>query len=329
MLAGCGGDSSPDDTAQNDTMTIVATSPFAATHPWSMGMHYLAGLLSERTDGQMTVSVFYSDAIGGGSTTTVIEMTGTGANHMMINSPLVYQNWNPNFAVFSLPFLFPSQEIGLEFMRNSDVGNDARYWLTDQGMTGVGVVMNGYRQLTNSRRPVTSPEDIAGLKLRIPNTRTLISTFSRLGVDPTILSMAEVYTSIQNGTVDGQENPVAVIYSNRIYEVAPYITLWTYMWDPAFVMVNTELLESMTEEQRRIFLESVDEMCDWIINALNEQMEAQIQTFIDRGSNVIELTDAQNAAFRAATAGVYDEFRDEIGSELIDKVLNTIEQLAN
>ena len=327
-LPGCGGDTgtTPDDAGSDAAaqISIKACTPFAATHPWSTGFDYFAERLAEESGGTMTVDVYYSDSLGGGNTSTIIEMVGTGACTMMVNSPLVYQAWNPNYAVFSLPFLFPDEETGFAAME-SEIGQEAMGWMTEQGMTGVGLVMNGYRQLTNSKRTVTAPEDMAGLKIRIPNTNTLIDTFRTLGADPTILNMSEVYTSVQNGTVDGQENPVAVIDSNKIYEVCPYITLWTYMWDPAFVMCNTEFLESLTEEQRAIFDQCVDEMCDYIIDSLHDQEAAQIQTFKDYGCEVVELNEEQTNAFKEATAGVYDQYREVIGADIVDGFLQAIE----
>lgn len=323
-LVACGNSTSGN--TADSPIVIKASSPFAATHPWSQGFDYLKQIIEERSNGTMTVDVYYSDSLGGGNTTTLIEMVGTGACTLMINSPLVYQNWNPKFSVFSLPFLFPDQETGFAAM-NSEIGQDAMNWMQEQGMTGVGVVMNGYRQLTNSKHTIDSPDDLKGLKMRIPNTNTLIDTFKSLGADPTMLTMSEVYTSIQNGTVDGQENPVAVIDSNKIYEVCPYITLWTYMWDPAFVMCNSAFLDSLSTEQRAIFDECIADMCDHVINQLNDQEASEIQAFKDYGCEVTELTVEQNQAFKDATAGVYDTYRDTIGADVVDGFLAAIDEI--
>ena len=165
-LTGCGNGSEANEsgmpTESEDVLSIKACSPFAATHPWSTGLDYFAEEIAERSGESIRVDVYYSDSLGGGNTSTIIEMVGTGACTMMINSPLVYQAWNPKFAVFSLPFLFPDQETGFAAME-SEIGQEAMTWMSDQGMTGVGLVMNGYRQLTNSIRPVTTPSDLDGL----------------------------------------------------------------------------------------------------------------------------------------------------------------------
>jgi tripartite ATP-independent transporter DctP family solute receptor len=259
----------------------------------------------------------------------MIEMVGTGGAHMMINSPLVYQGWNKNYQIFSLPFLFPDQETGFKAMK-TEKGKEALHWMEANGMVGVGVVQNGYRQLTtNTGKPITSPADMKGLKLRIPDSPLLIATFTAMGASPVSLNMTEVYTSIQQGTVDGQENPIAVIDSNKIYEVAPYITVWTYNWDPAFIMCNKALLDSFTEEQRTLFQECIDETADYIIKMIDDNEAKQLQGFKDAGCTVTVLTEEQTKAFKDITAKVYDECRKNIGAELVDGFANTVKELAN
>ncbi len=313
--------------AKEAPIELSAGQPFNSTHPWGRGFEHMAGLLDERSGGRIKMSVYHGHSIANGNTRTMVEMIMEGTADLMINSPLVYQGWDKRYCVFSLPFLFPSAEAGLETMK-SEIGLEAMNWLKDKGMFAVGVTMNGYRQLTNSRRPVLSPADINGLKIRVPDASTIISTFNLLNADPTSLNMPEVYTSIQQGTVDGQENPVAVIDSNKLYEVCPYITLWTYMWDPAFMMMHTGSYERLPEDLKPIFDECAKETADYVTKLISEMEAEQIKGFIAHGSKVVTLTPEQNAAFAQATAPVYDEYRDLIGGDIVDRFLKAIAETA-
>jgi tripartite ATP-independent transporter DctP family solute receptor len=304
---------------------LSAGQPFNSTHPWGLGFEHLARLLKEKTDGQITLSVYHGHSIANGNTRTMVEMILEGTADLMINSPLVYQGWDKRYCIFSLPFLFPSSEVGFKAMK-SDIGLEARNWLKDKGMFAVGVTVNGYRELSNSRRPVVSPADINGLKIRVPDASTIISTFNLLNADPTSLNMPEVYTSIQQGTVDGQENPVAVIDSNKLYEVCPYITLWTYMWDPAFMMMHTGSYDRIPADLKPIFDECVEETTQFINQALAEKEAEQIKGFVDYGCEVVTLSDEQNAAFATATADVYTEYRDLIGGDIVDAFLAAVKE---
>lgn len=329
LLAGCGGSQSSGDSADKGnptaaTYNMKVNSCWPATHPWSRCLDFFKENIEKRTDGQISVNVYYSDSIGGGNSNTAIEMVCSGAATMDIRSPLAYTGWNEKYSVFCLPFLFDSHEQGFAAME-SEIGQEAMTWMSEQGCTGVGLCLNGYRQLTNSKHPVTSPADLKDLKLRIPTAPILVDVYQTLGAEVTSMTITEVYTSIQNGAIDGQENPVSAISSNKFYEVCPYITLWSYLWDPAFVMCNTAFLESLTPELREIFDECIDEMCQYSIDLTFEEEAAQIQAFKDYGCEVVELTAEQNAAFKEAAAPVYEHARASLGDELVDAILQAAE----
>lgn len=330
LLAGCGGNSSNEaDPAANtsgDKIVFKATQCFSATHPWGRGLEYLGQLLEEKSGGTMGVDVYHGNSIGNGDNRTCIEMVMEGTCDIEINSPTVRTGWDERFAVFSLPFLLPNTEVGLEVMNNTEVGKDSWNWVESYGEKAVGIVVNGYRMLTNAVRPIHTPEDISGLKLRVPDSKVHLAVFNALNADPTSLTMSEVYTSIQQGTVDGQENPIPVIASNKLYEVCPYITLWTYMWDPAFVMMHTGSYDKLTDEQKAIFDECMAEACQFIIDAVAEDEAKYVSEFEDYGCEVYTLTDDETEQFKKATAVVYDEFREALGADFIDGFIETVNE---
>lgn len=338
ILAGCGSDSSTSTTstgteaetgaATQDTgesQVLLASHPFNVTHPWQLGLEYLGELLYERTDGRFTVEAHPSGSLSGGSNRSIVEMTGTGALQIMIHSGLSYQGFNEKYAVFALPFMFPDRETGFVVMENSELAQEAMTWLEPNGCISFSVVENGMRFLTNSKNKVEVPEDIKGLKIRIPEAQALVSTFRLWGADPTILNMAEVYTSIQQGTVDGQENPVAAIDSNKLYEVCPYITSWTYCWDPAWIMWNKDLIEGLSPEDKEIFVQASKDAADYINNLIAETDQELIASFEEYGCEVTVLTQEQQQAFKDVAAPVYDEYREILGAELVDGMIEAVE----
>jgi tripartite ATP-independent transporter DctP family solute receptor len=343
-LAGCGSSSSTASTtaaavqaetqaateeakdAPADQIVLLASHPFNGTHPWQLGLEYLGDLLEERTNGRYTVEAHPAASLSGGSNRSIVEMTGTGALQLFIHSGLSYQGFNEKYAVFALPFMFPDRETGFKVMEQSELAQEAMHWLEPNGITSFSVVENGMRFLTNSKRPVTKPEDLKGLKIRIPESQVLVSAFKLWGADPTILNMAEVYTAIQQGTVDGQENPVAAIDSNKLYEVCPYITSWTYCWDPAWIMWNKALIDGLSEEDREIFIQSSKDAADYINKLIAENDEALLKSFEEYGCQVDVLTQEQQQAFKDIVEPVYDEYREILGADLVDGIIDAVEK---
>lgn len=327
-LSGCGQKASEGGSSQGGTaekQVLLASHPFNATHPWQIGLEHLGELLEERTDGRYTVEAHPAGSLSGGSNRSIVEMTGTGALQIMVHSGLSYQGFNEKYAVFALPFMFPDRETGFKVMKESEIAQEAKTWLEPNGCIAFSVVENGMRFLTNSKRKVEKPEDIKGLKIRIPEAQALVSTFRLWGADPTILNMAEVYTAIQQGTVDGQENPVAAIDSNKLYEVCPYITSWTYCWDPAWIMWNKDLIEGLSPEDKEIFIKASEDAADYINNLIAENDEILIKKFEDYGCEVTKLTPDQQQVFKDAAMDVYEQYRGIIGADLVDGMIKAVE----
>lgn len=333
-FAGCGSSSFSTSASGNTqdnvkTETLLASHPFNDTHPWQLGLKYLGELLYERTDGRYNVEAYPAGSLSGGSNRSIVEMTGTGALQIMIHSGLSYQGFNEKYAVFSLPFMFLDRETGFKALNNSDIGQEAMTWLEDSGCISFSICENGMRWLTNSKRTVETPDDLKGLKIRVPEANSLVDSFKLWGADPTILNMSEVYTVIQQGTVDGQENPVAAIDSNKLYEVCPYITDWTYCWDPAFIMWNKDLIEGLSPEDKEIFVQASKDAAEYINNLIAENDKKQVDGFKAAGCEVVTLTPEQEAVFKELAMPVYDEYREKLGADLVDGLIAAVDEAKN
>ena len=212
---------------------------------------------------------------------------------------------------------------------NSEIGAESMTWLENYGLTGLAFCENGMRYLTMADGLVTKPEDFQGKKVRIPESENLIAEYKAWGADPTILNMSEVYTSLQQGVVDGQELPVPAITSNKLYEVAPYITEWNYCWDAAWLMINSELYNGLSEEEKKIFDECAKEAADYANELTAQQYETDIEMYKEEGCTVYKLNDEEVAAFKEKAMGVYDEYRKRVGDKLVDDMLEAVKANSN
>lgn len=308
-----------------NTKVLLASHPFNDTHPWQKGLEYLGKILYERTDGRYDVKAYPAGSLSGGSNRSIVEMTGTGALQIMIHSGLSYQGFNEKYAVFSLPFMFPDRETGFKALNNSEIGKEAMTWLENNGCISFSICENGMRWLTNSKRKVEKPEDLKGLKIRVPEANSIVDSFKLWGADPTILNMSEVYTAIQQGTVDGQENPVAAIDSNKLYEVCPYITDWTYCWDPAFIMWNEEFINGLSADDKAIFVQASKDAAQYINDLIKTDDATKVEGFKKAGCTITTLTKDEEAAFKKLAEPVYDEYRQKLGADLVDGLIKAVD----
>lgn len=309
-----------------EVYVIKATHPFPATHPWNKGLEKFSELVGERSNGQIKVEIYPSGQLSGGNTRTQNEQVQAGTLQMVVQSPIIWTGWDKRYMVYNLPFMFPDRDTAFKVVDNSEIVKETLTYLEDDNIKFVDIWENGFRNITNTKRAITKPEDLKGLKIRIPETNLFISTFKTLGADPTIISMGEVYTSLQQGTVDGQENPLSVIHSNKFYEVCDYLTVWGYCWDPAFVAINKPFFDSLPSDLQQAVIDCVKEAGNYEKKLIADNDARLIQELEDKGMKVSILTPEQQDVFITATKPVYDEFESVIGKELINKFRAAVQE---
>lgn len=312
--------------AEAKTYVLRATQCFAATHPWNKGLERFGELLAEKTDGGIKVEVYPAGQLSSGNPRTMNEQVQAGTLQMVIQSPIIWTMWDERYMVYNLPFMFPSREVAFEVVDNSDVVQETLGYLESKGILHLDIWENGFRHITTTDRIIKTPEDLKGLKLRIPETNLFISTFESMGAEPAIIPMGEVYTSLQQGVADGQENPLSVIYSNKLYEPCDYLTIWGNCWDPAFVSINKSFYESLPQEYQKAVVEAVKEAGEYEIELITNDEDRLIEELKEKGMTVTILTPEMEEKFREATAVVYDKFEDKIGADLIERFKNAIEE---
>ena len=303
----------PEVKKQTLKLSVTATD----TSTWAKGAEKFAEIIAEKTNGQIEIKIYPNEQLSGGSQGKGIEMLMSGSTDITFHSNIIYSIMDERFGVVSLPFLIPDYETADKIIDGAG-GEALNKILLEKNVVGLGYGQNGFRQLTNNVKPVETPEDIAGMKVRIPGIKMFISLFKAMGADPITMNFGEVFTALQQNTIDGQENPVDTIASAKINEVQKYMTIWNYSYDVIILGINKDKFESFDEATQKIFLEAGKEAGLYQRQITRELDAVHTKNFIDGGVQVNELTPEQMQVFRDKVQSVYTEYEPIIGKELMD-----------
>ncbi|UBH05417.1 exported protein [Leucobacter sp. Psy1] len=317
-LTACGGGAGDGASAEGETYSWDMTITVSETSTWWAGAEKFAELLDEKSDGRMTVNLFANEQLSGGDPAAGVEMLANGDKAFSYNSPIIYSGIDSRFSAITAPFLYADYEEADAAI--ADGGAEAYMGLTeDMGIKMLGFGESGFRQITNSKKEITEPGDIPGLKVRVAGSDLFLDIYQELGADPVSMNFAEVFTSLQNGTIDGQENPFDVIYSNGLMEVQDYLTVWNYVYDPLILGMNLEMYEALSDEDQAIVDEAAAEANEYQIN-LSRENEATQLAEMEEEMTVTTLDADQLQAFREAMQPVYDSYESKWTAEIADAV---------
>lgn len=278
-----------------------------------------AKLVSEKSDGKVKVDIHSNSGLSGGDLTKAIEMVQTGDIDIHLAAPANIANFNSKFYVFWLPYLFPTEEDLIKATKNEDIIKEVDSWLSPMNMTMLGLNNAGARQISNSKIEVKTPEDLKGMNIRVPGANVFIDLYKDyFKANPTAMDFSEVYTALQQGTIDGQENPIAVFESSKLNEVQEYVTLWDGVRDTTIWVINTNKLESLDPEIKKAIEDSAEESVDWANNYLNENEQNIINELESTGTVITKLSDEEIEEFKKVSAPIYDEYSETIGKDIID-----------
>lgn len=286
--------------------------------PEAIAMGQFADEIQDKTDGRIAVRLQGGGALGGDR--EVIEGVQLGVVDMTVVSTSIVVNFAPEFALFDIPFLFRDFNHA-EAVLNGSIGQEMLDGLPEKGLVGLALGGMGFRQLTNNVRPVKEPADVQGLKIRTQQNDLHIAVWRDLGVLPTPMAIPEVYTALQQGVVDGQENPVGAIINNRFGEVQKYMSLTDHAFTPLVLLVSPNLYSSLSDEDKAIFVTAAK-------NAMarnRKEVDALLQTGIEtlQSQGVTVTTDVDKAAFRAEVEDLYADFAKQFGQDKLDAISGT------
>jgi len=289
----------------------------APTHHYQTILTEFVEDVKEKTNGGLIISVFPSDQLGNQMESTQGVMIGT--QDMVLNSDMVLSNWIPEFGILNLPYLFKDNAHMREVL-DGPIGDEFSALVVPQGAINLAFFDNGFRDITNSKKPINTPEDLEGMKIRVPEGSIYLQTFKALGALPTVISFGELYSALQLKTVDGQENPPAHVITQKFYEVQKYIAKTNHIHSCSPLLINKKKFDALPEEYQQILVSSAKEYAVKH-TALIEDLEAEQWKEIE--ANGMEITSPDPAPFAAKMTEVYAKAKEQFGAKLIDEILAT------
>jgi tripartite ATP-independent transporter DctP family solute receptor len=289
--------------------------------PWGQAAQRFADLVKERSGGKINIKCYFAGQLFAGMQTNEFLILRQGVADFAVGSTI---NWSPTVKelnLFSLPFFFPDYR-HLDAVKAGEPGKKIFKIIEGIGVVGLGWGENGYRELTNSKRPVRKPEDLDGLKIRVVGSPIFIDTFRAMGGNPVSINWSEALTALQQGTVDGQENPVAsIIIPYKLWEMNKNISIWHYTIDPLILGVSKITWESFDAKDKTLISKAAKEAMEWDIKEARKGLEKStdaVDLLKKHGMEVLVFTPNDMAIFKAKTKSVYDKWVPEIGADLVN-----------
>jgi tripartite ATP-independent transporter DctP family solute receptor len=269
-------------------------------------------LVEEKTKGEIKIEIYPNASLGDERTLLEGMQIGTIDMGVITNGPVA--NFYPKIAVFELPFFFGSREEAYGVL-DGVIGQKLLKNLQEIRLAGLAYAERGFRNLTNSKRAVNSPADIKGLKIRVMENPVYIDTFKALGANAVPMAWTECLTALQQGTIDGQENPVNVIYAFKLYQSQKYLSMTRHTYAPALFVMSLKLYGSLTPEVQAVLTDAASQAAKHERNWNAEQEKGQLKVLADEGMKVVS---PDLASFKEAVKPVYKKYSDRFGDVLAD-----------
>ena len=298
-------------------MSLVVGTAF----PWGKGGEIWANLVRERTQGRINIKLYPGVSLVQGDQTREFSAIRQGVIDMAIGSTI---NWSPQVKelnLFSMPFLMPDYK-AMDSLTQGDVGKQIFTIIDKAGVMPLAWGENGYREITNSKKALRTPDDLKGMKIRVVGSPLFLDTFTALGANPTQMSWADAQPALTSGAVDGQENPMSIFTAAKLHTVGQkHVTIWGYVADPLVFVVNKDVWASWSANDRAIVSQAaIDAGKEQIAIArtgLAEPGQPLLKDIEALGVTVTKLSPAERDAFVKATRPVYEKWKKQIGDGLV------------
>lgn len=304
--------------AQEYKLRLAIGDPIISTV--AIGAQKFAEIVSEKTNGNVELEIFPDGILFGGDQNAAVNLLGDGALDMVILSSNVFASFEPRMNAMSLPYLFSDYDELLKYMEGQP-GQTLLASLDRLGIKGLAMMLRTFRHITTADRAITKVEDLKGLKLRVPNNQLYVKFFQAVGANPTPMAFTEVYTALQLGAIDGQENPIEIPLSNRFYEVQNHLNITGHIGDAYILAVNENLWDSLPEDLQQIMQESALEAAEFKGNYDRQEEARMIDELKEKGMEIHELEPEEKAKLQQIALDLYPEFESLIGAEFMSESL--------
>ncbi|WP_164667203.1 TRAP transporter substrate-binding protein [Virgibacillus doumboii] len=325
LLVACGSsDAEGDNAGSNDgDKTIRAGIGLNENHPQYKGLERFKEIVEEKTDGAIQVKLYPSEQLG--SDREMIQAVQNGNQEVTIPSTATVANFVPEFNVLNFPFLFPDKETA-DAVLDGETGEKLLKMLEAKGMVGLGFWEEGFYNVTNNVRPIETVEDFEGIKLRTMENELLLDVYSELGTNPTPMAFGEVYTALQQGTVDGQTNPLSQAYTSKFYEVQEYLSATHEYYGVWPFIINKDFFDSLTNEQQNIIREAEKEARKHQRELNRTQNEDFLKNLKEEGIKYNEVTPEAREEMRKKIQPLLDDAAKDIPGDIAEEFFDSVEK---
>ena len=299
--------------------TLKLASTQNMDHPYMVGSQKFADLIKERTKGRITVKLYPSNQLGKGER-EMTEGIQQGAIDLLVTSTGPLGGFSPSINILDFPFLFRDFK-HVDLVLDGAIGQKL---LDDFGKANIKALAfweNGFRHLTNAKGPVKKVEDGKGLKIRTMENKVHLAAWKTAGLNPTPMAWGEVFTALQQRVIDGQENPIAVFYSNKLWDAGQkYFSLTKHVYSPSPFLMSPKAFNAMPKEDQKLFLKTGLEVAKFQRKINRDAEEAKLKEMAKSGVTVTR--DVDRESFKKAMAPVYSEFSAQFSKAEIEAIMN-------
>jgi tripartite ATP-independent transporter DctP family solute receptor len=311
------------------TMAGIASAQFKATmklasatppdHPYNVGGQKFADLIKERTNGRIEIKIYPAMQLGKGER-EMLEGVQQGAIELLVTSTGPLGGFSPSINILDFPFLFRDFN-HVDLVMDGAIGRKLLNDFEKANIKALAFWENGFRHLTNSKRPVKNVEDGKGLKIRTMENKVHLAAWKAAGLNPTPMAWGEVYTALQQGVIDGQENPIAVIHSTKLWDAGQkYFSFTAHVYSPSPLVMSKGKFDAMPKEDQELFLKTGLEVAKFQRKLNRDAEEAKMKEMASKGVTVIR--DVDRESFKKAMAPTFDQFSSQFPKPEIEKIMN-------
>ena len=310
--------------AEFKTRNIRLSNGLAQTHPVGNGVKVFDACVQEKSGGKMKITAFWSSALGDDLQATQALRSGVQEAVITSSSPLV--GLVPALGVFDLPFLFANEKEA-DAVVDGDFGKFINEKLDAVGLVNLAYWENGFRNLSNSKKPVAKWEDFDGMKIRVMQNNIFLDTFKNMGANATPMAFGEIFSGLETKAIDAQENPFVTIDTSKFYEVQKFISVTNHAYTPFLVLFSKPIWNTYSAEEKAALNECAVKGRDEerkVIRALSQQSLAKIKA---AGLAVNEISPEEHKRMLDKAQSVYDKHKATIGADVVERVQKTLADL--
>lgn len=310
ILSGCQNSTEKMNGSEQKTIRLAHTG--SDTHQYNIASQKFKELVEEKSDGKMKVNVYGNGSLG--NEDELVDQTMTGTIQMTtVAADSSLSNTMPEMNLFGIPYLFDSKK-DVYSKLDGKPGKDLLELAKKKDMKGLGYWEVGFRHFTNKKREIKHPEDMKNLKLRVQSAKVWNEHLKTLDAIPTPLSFSELYSALDQGVVDGQENPLPTIYSQKLFEVQKYISLTNHTYTPAVVLMNDDYYNQLSKKEKKIVDDSVKEATDYQRKYVASQEKKIKKQLKDEG---MIITNVNRDEFKNKTKNVDSQITDQVPKSIV------------